>query len=347
MYLIDKDIWEYLPELSFVSDNPEYKFKPDEQIQPCSIDLRLSNVYWVPTKHSAIDLRRARLLELSPRRYWKKVVLKPGECVTIKPGGFILARIHEIFTIPVDCAGKIEGRSSFARMGLMIHCTGDFINPGWRGHMPLQLVNFNPNPIKLFPYIPICQLKLVKLSGIPQRLYGERELQSKYMDDDGGPSYWWRDKRIKRLQKTFGDVDVSIAIQRDVLDTIGIQEPEVLERFDNCVREKRVCDIENAETLLDEFAKDENQRKLRDSLAKNALTSLFPFFLAISVGSFLEQPIGFWHYLFWLITCVSGPISYFALRYELGSYLTSKELWHIRQSSKFKVLDQEDDDDDD
>lgn len=223
MYLCDRDIIELLPQLKICTDNKDFPFVPDEQIQPCSIDLRLSNVFWIPARRGAIDLRKSRLLELSPRRHWKKVVLKPGESITIKPDRLLLGRIYEKFAMPVQSAGEIEGRSSFARMGLMVHCTGDFINPGYRGHMPLQLVNLGPNAIKVFPYVPICQLKLVRLSGRPARLYGERELQSKYMDDDGGPSYWWRDKRIRRLQKTLGEIDIAIAIQNSILDTIGFR----------------------------------------------------------------------------------------------------------------------------
>src|SRR5205085_4347843 len=120
--------------------------------------------------------------------------------IVLKPSEMLLGRTYEIFTIPKDHAGKLEGRSSFARLGLAVHCSADFINPGYRGHMPLQLINFSRSSIRVFPLIPICQLILVRLSSTPTRVYGDRELSSKYMDDDGGPSYWWRDKRIKSLK---------------------------------------------------------------------------------------------------------------------------------------------------
>jgi len=332
MYLIDRDIRGLLEQMDICTDNEEFPFLPDEQIQPCSVDLRLSNVFWVPTRRATIDLRKSRLLELSPRRYWKRVVLRSGECITLKPGKLLLGRIHEKFTIPVECAGKIEGRSSFARMGLMIHCTGDFINPGYRGHMPLQLVNLGSNAIKIFPYLPICQMKLVRLSGKPERLYGERELQSKYMDDDGGPSYWWRDKRMKKLQEKLGEVDIAIAIQDDILETIGVQEPELIERFERLVGEMPGADLENAEALLDSFAKSEDRRRFRVRLAKAVLSALFPFFLSISLGCLVEQPIGPIHIAFWIATVIALPISWCAFRFELGECLGEKELWRIRQS---------------
>lgn len=135
----------------------------------------------------------------------------------------------ETFTIPSACAGKLEGRSSFARMGLAVHCSADFINPGYRGHMPLQLVNLGKGSVRLFPQVPICQLVLVRLSSPPERVYGARELFSKYMDDDGGPSYWWRDKRIADLQAAFREFDVSERVQNEILELIGPREPELIE----------------------------------------------------------------------------------------------------------------------
>ena len=213
MYLTDTEIRARLLELSFVCDNPQYPFVPDDQIQPCSVDLRLSNVFWEPSRRSTIDLRKSHLLELAPRRYWRKRVLKFGDHITLRPGRLLLARVYEMFAIPNDCAGRIEGRSSFARLGLSVHCTGDFLNPGYRGHMPLQLINFSPNPIRIFPYLPICQLMLIPLSSSPEKTYGAAELQSKYMDDDGGPSYWWRDKRIQNLHKLLAQRSVEDRIQ--------------------------------------------------------------------------------------------------------------------------------------
>lgn len=121
----------------------------------------------------------------------------------------LLGRTYDSFTIPPTLAGKLEGRSSFARMGLATHCSADFINPGYRGKMPLQLVNFGRTTIRLVPFVPICQLIFIQVSSHPERLYGERELSSKYMDDDGGPSYWWRDKRVKELQAALREHDLA------------------------------------------------------------------------------------------------------------------------------------------
>ena len=149
MYLSDNELNELLVDIQFETDDPNYPFVADEQIQPSSVDLRLGKVFWkpraysfwTPWKNREIDLRRARLLELSPRKYWRRSSISSAESMIIRPREMILGRTFERFSIPNGYAGKLEGRSSFARMGLAIHCSADFINPGWRGHMPLQMVN--------------------------------------------------------------------------------------------------------------------------------------------------------------------------------------------------------------
>ncbi len=298
MYLCDKDIRAKLPELSFGCDNIAFPFDATVQIQPCSIDLRLSNCFWEPQPHWArcIDLRRDKLYELSPRRYWKKRVLREGEHLTLKPNRMILGCTYEEFTVPVDCAGKLEGRSSFARMGLSVHCSGDFINPGYAGHMPLQLHNISPNAIRLFPYIPICQLILIKLSALPSRVYGEKELQSKYMHDDGGPSYWWRDKRIKSLQERLHAIDLELDIQRRVLERIGPQEPEVIERFEKFISKASPDVLGSADAVVDAFMRSEVSAKKRESLCRGVAAAAFPTIASAALGG-LFASLGIWHYV--------------------------------------------------
>jgi deoxycytidine triphosphate deaminase len=204
MYLADQDLKALLPELQFKTAHPKHVFEPDSQIQPCSIDLRLDNVFWLQRWGQQIDLRRTSLLEQQPRRHWEKRRLSDGQSITLRPREMILGRTYESFRIPAGFAGKLEGRSSFSRMGLAIHCSADFINPGYGGHMPLQLINLGTHTIKVYPYLSVCQLIVIKLSSKSARLYGDDDLHSKYVDDDGGPSFWWRDKRIRALQTALG-----------------------------------------------------------------------------------------------------------------------------------------------
>lgn len=331
MYLTDKEIRGLLPQIRIETDNLDHPFSADDQIQPCSIDLRLSNVFWLPAKRkSKIDLRRSKLLEVSPRHHWRRVELKPTESKTIQPGEILLGRTYERFTIPPTCAGKIEGRSSFARMGLSVHCTGGFINPGWRGHMPLQLVNLGPYPIKVFPYLPLSQLMLIRLTSTPERVYGDQEMQSKYMEDDGGPSYWWRDKRITHLQTLLEQSDVSLAIQNDVLKLIAVQEPEIFERFENFVDNRTIGNFENAETLLDIFSSAEDRKRVMDKLLRFACAVPLMLTGAYSLKLAFEPPHPLFHYIIWGAAVLSLLLAGWAIMRKDGEYLGDKELRKLR-----------------
>jgi len=333
MYLCDKDIKARLAEMRVESDAPDTQFDAGIQVQPSSIDLRLSNIFWEPTRGRSIDLRKRHLLELEPRRYWKKRTLRHNECITLRPGQLLLGRTSEEFSIPKDCAGKIEGRSSFARMGLGVHCTGDFINPGYRGRMPLELFNFGPNAIKVFPFIPICQLILIRLSDVPERLYGVAELQSKYMNDDGGPSYWWRDKRIHKLQELFQSKDVTLAVQEDILKRVGIQEPEVIERFEKVVFKLKEPQKENADTLLDVFIHTEDALRKRDRCIHGLAVAVFPLLASAAAGALLVTPFASTHFILWTITMLTAWPFFAALKEPRKEYLGCKELGELKRKN--------------
>lgn len=235
VYLSDTDIRELLPVLDIHAGDDAYPFDAESQIQPCSIDLRLSPVFWKPSRrvrHTGgllprrgvtVDLRQSAMHELSPRWGWRQLELSEGSTITLGPGQIVMARIYERFAIPPSCAGKVEGRSSYARLGLFVHCSGDFINPGWSGFMPLQLFNAGPYPLKVGPFLPVCQLKLVQLSSTPARSYGNVALQSKYVNDDGGPSFWWRDQQVQKVRDRLACVSVTDQIQREITDLIRFQ----------------------------------------------------------------------------------------------------------------------------
>jgi hypothetical protein len=250
----------------------------------------------------------------------------------------LLGRTYEEFSIPTSCAGKIEGRSSFARMGLAVHCSADFINPGWRGHMPLQLINHGAHTIRLFPYIPICQLVLVSLSSTPERVYGDTTLSSKYMQDDGGPSYWWRDKLIKKLQRALGEHDVELHVQNEIFQHLGPCDPGLLERFEHFVRKATSSTRANADDLLQSFAHAEDRRHFRDRTLRGLLVGAGPTLVAASIGSLFSQPFGqttytWLHYTLWALTGVAILASLLAYRRELGEYLTTKRLHEAYQRS--------------
>lgn len=275
MYLADHEIKALTEEMDIRGTDPNHPFEPERQIQPCSIDLRVSDVFWephrrrwlarklMPWRTAAVDLGEPNVHALNAFRDWKKVRIREGQKLTIRPGQTVMTRIYERFQMPHGCAGKIEGRSSFARLGLSVHCTGDFINPGWDGFMPLQLTNHGPLPIRIAPFFPICQLMIVRLAGTPERTYGSQELRSKYVNDDGGPSLWWRDGRIKQLQERLAGVAVGESVQAEIVEKVRYESPTILRRLTRYAARAR--GVENAAQILDDFSHRERRLKLLDS----------------------------------------------------------------------------------
>jgi deoxycytidine triphosphate deaminase len=337
MYLSDVDIRALLPEMRLHCPDAAHGFDEETQVQPCSIDLRVSNVFWRPSRRRrmwrrlalgsehSIDLRRSQLQDLDPLRDWKRVELREGDVLTIKPGQIVMGRIYERFRIPPGHAGKIEGRSSFARLGLAVHCTGDFINPGWEGFMPLQLYNAGPYPLRLTPFLDICQLMLVRLSQKSARTYGDGELQSKYVNDDGGPSLWWRDARVRALQMRLGEVHATERMQQEIIELVRFESPDILERFQDFVRRRRVEQIENADCLLDGFATREDRRRLLDRLALAASVVL-----AGGVISSLFAKLAFWHFVVWPLAVASLFLALRGYVRRDGGYLGQHELRSAR-----------------
>lgn len=274
MYLTDRDIKALSGEMDIRGPNSAHPFEPERQIQPCSIDLRVSDLFWkphrrrwlvrrlMPWRTAKIDLGEPNIHALNAFRDWKKVKIREGQKLTIRPGETVMARVYERFRMPNSCAGKIEGRSSFARLGLSVHCTGDFINPGWDGFMPLQLSNHGTLPIKIAPFFPICQLMIVRLSGTPDRTYGNRELRSKYINDDGGPSLWWRDGRIKELQERLAGVAVVDSVQEEIVATVRYQSTTIIRRLTSYVGRRKKA--EHVAEVLDSFSRRESILRLLD-----------------------------------------------------------------------------------
>ncbi|MDP3148202.1 MAG: dCTP deaminase [Ignavibacteria bacterium] len=327
MYLIDKEIHLKLDEMKFECYNQHHFFDANIQIQPCSIDLRLDSVFWKSKRNiKSFDLRKSKLLDLSPRRYYHEIILKDGEYIALKPGEFILGRVYEKYTMPFDCAGKLAGKSSFARLGLGVHINCDFANPGWRGHMPLQLVNYSRTTINIYPFIPICQLSLVKLSKQPDRLYGVQELQSKYMEDDGGPSYWWRDKRIKSLQETFHKMDISLNIQENILSSLGVKDPDIIFRFDKFAAKLKTDSVSNTDWIMQKFTKVEKNRQRFEEFFIRGSQVIFALLSGNSLRLFLaDGGITLGKGIFWTLNIISLIVFIYSFIYDRKEYFTPEK----------------------
>ena len=145
-------------------------------VQPASVDLRLGDSFRVFHNHraSAIDLR------VPPSGLTEEVVIAPDESFVIHPGEFCLGTTLEYVSLPDDIVARIEGKSSLGRLGLIVHATAGFCDPGWKGTLTLELNNLTRVPIKLSPGLPIAQLSFMELDVPALRPYGHAGLGSHY-----------------------------------------------------------------------------------------------------------------------------------------------------------------------
>jgi dCTP deaminase len=145
-------------------------------VQPASVDLRLGNSFRVFHNHraSAIDLREP------PNNLTEQITIADGDSFVIHPGEFCLGATLEYVELPNHIVARIEGKSSLGRLGLIVHATAGFCDPGWKGTLTLELNNLTRVPIKLYPGLPIAQLSFMTLDAPAQRPYGHEDLGSHY-----------------------------------------------------------------------------------------------------------------------------------------------------------------------
>ncbi len=157
-------------------------------VQPSSIDLRVGSQFRVfkNSRYPYIDVKKPmeELTELVSTIDDDPFILHPGE--------FVLGTTIERVAIPDDLVGRLEGKSSLGRLGLLIHSTAGFVDPGFRGHLTLELSNVANLPITLYPGMKIGQISLLQLSSPAANPYGSGKLSSKYLDQVGPtPSRYW------------------------------------------------------------------------------------------------------------------------------------------------------------
>jgi dCTP deaminase len=160
-------------------------------LQPSSVDVRVDRYFRVfhNARYPFIDVREAQedLTEL---------VEVDTEPFILHPGEFVLGSTLERIRLPDDLVARLEGKSSLGRLGLLIHSTAGFIDPGWDGHVTLELSNVANLPITIYHGMKIGQLSFVQLSEPAESPYGSGGLGSKYQGQKGPtPSRYWQNFR--------------------------------------------------------------------------------------------------------------------------------------------------------
>jgi len=159
-----------------------------KMIQPSSVDVRLDRFFRVFENH------RYEVIDpsLEQSELTREVAVAPDDFFILHPGEFVLASTYEVITLPDDIAGRLEGKSSLGRLGSLTHSTAGFIDPGFSGHITLELSNVANLPVKLYPGMKIGQLCLIKLSSAAEHPYGSAVYGSRYQGQRGPtPSKSW------------------------------------------------------------------------------------------------------------------------------------------------------------
>lgn len=137
-----------------------------ERVQPASVDLLLDQyVRFLDLPGAEIDVAHVqaghtRLAEIDETGW------------LLQPGDFLLGSTVERVTLPDDLAARVEGKSSLGRLGLTVHVTAGFVDPGFSGQITLEIANLSGKPIRLRRLMPIAQLCLIPMSAVPERPYG-------------------------------------------------------------------------------------------------------------------------------------------------------------------------------
>lgn len=176
MLLSDRDIRAEL-DAGRVALDP---FDP-AMIQPSSIDVRLDRYFRLFDNHKYPYIDPA---EDQPE-LTRLVEIDAHESFILHPGEFVLASTFEFVTLPDDIAARLEGKSSLGRLGLLTHSTAGFVDPGFSGHVTLELSNVATLPMKLWPGMKIGQLCFFRLTSPAEQPYGSQAYGSRYLGQRG------------------------------------------------------------------------------------------------------------------------------------------------------------------
>lgn len=178
MVLSDIDIRRYIA-AGKIRVTPEL---PPEQFGSCSVDFRLGNEFNVfeHARFPYIDLSSKTALE----GLMRKVVVETGEPFILQPREFVLAITEEKLELDDDVLGRLEGRSSLGRIGIIVHGTAGLFDPGWTGRATLELSNLGRMPVALYPGMRICSFTFEQVST-PVSMPYRKKPGNKYAEQDG------------------------------------------------------------------------------------------------------------------------------------------------------------------
>lgn len=174
MILSDKDILKKIKEGKIKIEPFDKKF-----VQPSTVDLHLASEVRV------FDNWQTGVVDVREKVDVSRVVKITKEGFIVHPGEFLLGATVEKITLPADIAAKLEGRSSLGRLGLVIHATAGYVDPGFSGWLTFELSNLSRLPIRIYGGMKIAQICFFQMSSEVLRPYGTKGLGSKYQGQKG------------------------------------------------------------------------------------------------------------------------------------------------------------------
>ena len=197
MILSDKDIKKAIREGRIkIRPNPDFK----TQLGSCSLDLCLGSVFRV-FEHSKIPYIDLLDQKLNGKNVTREVKVKKSEAFIIQPGDFILATTREYVELPDDLIGRLEGRSSLGRVGIIVHSTAAVFDPGWRGRVVMEIGNLGRIAVALYPGMRICDIHFEEVSSKVETPYWKK-VGAKYIGQKGPePSRLFQEKTNVRKRK--------------------------------------------------------------------------------------------------------------------------------------------------
>ncbi|OJX64135.1 MAG: dCTP deaminase [Micrococcales bacterium 73-13] len=150
-------------------------------VQPSSVDVRLDRWFRLFDNHKYAHIDPAQ----EQAELTRLVEVDPDEAFVLHPGEFVLGSTYEQVSLPDDLAARLEGKSSLGRLGLMTHSTAGFIDPGFSGHVTLELANVATLPVKLWPGMKIGQLCFFRTSSPVESPYGTGAYGNRYQGQRG------------------------------------------------------------------------------------------------------------------------------------------------------------------
>ncbi len=164
-------------------DSGRVRLQPYDEamVQPSSIDVRLDKFFRLFDNHKYPFIDPA---EDQPE-LTRLIEVERDEPFILHPGEFVLGSTFEVVSLPHDLAARLEGKSSLGRLGLLTHSTAGFVDPGFSGHVTLELSNVATLPIKLWPGMKVGQLCFIRLSSPAENPYGSAKYGSRYQDQRG------------------------------------------------------------------------------------------------------------------------------------------------------------------